>query len=163
MASQQLTLASVRKLDVLVIEDNADQWFVIRWALHQRFSEVEPRWIADPMQALIYLETCLDKSEDLPQLILLDLCLTGCSVGLNMLRLLKKSAKLYSEIPVIVLSQFGDAQTIKAAYDQGANSYIIKPISYPQWLDYFTLFRVYWWNQVKLTDLNRWNHKSVGP
>lgn len=117
MAEQQLSPLATGKPAVLVIEDNADQWVVIRRALHQCFSEVEPFWIADPMQAIIYLETCLEQVHEFPPFILLDLGLPSCQTGLKTLRLLKQRDKLYCEIPVVVLSQFSNPRTVKEAYD----------------------------------------------
>lgn len=149
-------LSKTSKPTVLIIEDNADQWFVIRWALLQRFSEVDSVWFADPTQAVIYLENCLEYSLDLPQLILQDLYLPTYQVGLETLRLLRKPDKLYREIPLIILSQFVDKDTIKASYDGGANSVIAKPLTYSAWLDCFATFRDYWWNKVDLPDLAHW-------
>lgn len=163
MASSSRTPVGMSKPTVLVIEDNSAQWFIIRWAIMQRFSEVEPIWFSDPAKAILYLEDCLENSVDLPQLILLDLCSPACQVGLHTLKLLKKADKLYQEIPVVVLSQCGDAESIRAAYEGGANSYMAKPLTYVKWLEWFALFRSYWWNGVELPDLKQWGleaHKS---
>ncbi|RZK31520.1 MAG: response regulator [Hymenobacter sp.] len=160
MTTQQLPLDQTDKPKILVIEDNADQWFIIQWALRQRLSEVEPIWIADANEALVYLETCLEQLLDLPRLILLDLYLPNDKIGLKTLQLLKKPDKLYHDIPVIVLSQLSTKANINACYERGANSYVTKPTTHQQWLDCFANFRAYWWNQVELPDLTRW---TVNP
>lgn len=149
------------KPTILVIEDNADQWFLIRWALLQRFSEVEPIWIADPVQAIQYLESCLDDARELPQLILLDLYLPTSQTGLDTLKQLKKSEKLFREIPVVILSQFRDGESVRAAYDSGANSYVAKPLTYATWLDCFAMFRHYWWKEVRLPEFDHWESERM--
>jgi len=151
--------AEVSKPTILVIEDNTDQWFIIRWALNERFSEVEPIWFADPAQAIIYLETCLEQSLDFPHLILLDLYLPREEIGLKTLHLMKKPEKLYSELPVVVLSQFGSSDTINACYAGGANSYLTKPLTPVDWLNCFALFRAYWWHRVDLPAIEQWAPK----
>ncbi|SFF29578.1 response regulator [Spirosoma endophyticum] len=49
-----------RKADqapILVIEDNANHWLIIRAALQQGFPEVTPVWASHATQALTYLQT----------------------------------------------------------------------------------------------------------
>lgn len=60
----------------------------------------------------------------LPVLILLDLKLPGMS-GLELLRWLRQQKDL-RRIPVLVLTSETDHGYIKAAYDAGANSYLLK-------------------------------------
>lgn len=137
------------KPTVLVLEDNADQWFMIQWAFHQRFPEVEPIWMADPTQAMYYLEACLQDGESIPKLILLDIYLPHYEVGLKTLQWLKRHP-LVREIPVVILSQSSHLADIKEAYKQGCNCYITKPTRYEHWLDYLTQLRHYWWTIATL-------------
>lgn len=137
-----------QKATLLVIEDNADQWFLIRLALLERFPEVEPIWMQEPAQAIMYLDTCKDP-QDLPRLILLDLYLPHRIQGWNMLSTLK-SHHLYREVPVIVLSQSTDVGDISESYALRVNSYIVKPGNYEKWLDCISSFRQYWWDAVTL-------------
>ena len=137
------------KPTVLVLEDNADQWFMIQWAFHQRFSEVEPIWMAEPTQAMYYLEACLQDGESIPKLILLDIYLPHYEVGLKTLQWLKRHP-LVREIPVVILSQSSHLADIKEAYQQGCNCYITKPTNYEHWLDYLTQLRQYWWTIATL-------------
>ena len=138
-----------KKASVLVIEDNPDQWFIIRWALLQRFPEVEPVWMPDETQAIHYLENCLIKQAKLPRLILLDLYLPHRAMGWNLLQIIK-THHLYREIPVIMLSYSTDPADIRDSYLFRSNSYIIKPTTYDKWLDCFDWFRHYWWDAVTL-------------
>lgn len=61
----------------------------------------------------------------LPVLILLDLKLPGMT-GLEILRWVRTQRDL-RRIPAVVLTMNEDPDTINAAYDAGANSYLLKP------------------------------------
>ena len=137
-----------RKATILVIEDNADQWFIIRWALQQQFPEVEAIWVREATEALTHLESC-EKKNSLPRLILLDLYLPNRQQGWSLLESIK-THYLYREIPVIMLSQSNDKEDIEESYSLRINSYIVKPNHYQKWLDCIGSFRHYWWDAVTL-------------
>lgn len=61
----------------------------------------------------------------LPALVLLDLKLPGMP-GLQLLRWMRIRSEI-KRIPVVVLTTSTDSKTINAAYDCGANSYLVKP------------------------------------
>jgi CheY-like chemotaxis protein len=142
------TTPKPHKAPILVIEDNADQWFIIRWALQQQFPEVEAVWVRDATEAQIYLESC-EKKYSLPKLILLDLYLPNRQQGWSVLGAIK-THHLYREIPVIMLSQSNDKEDIAESYSLRVNSYIVKPNHYQKWLDCIGSFRHYWWDAVTL-------------
>jgi CheY-like chemotaxis protein len=139
------------KASILVIEDNPDQWFIIRWALLRCFPEIEPIWMADSTEAIQYLETCLQNEKKLPKLILLDLYLPNRAAGWNLLQIIK-THHLYREMPVVILSSSSDPEDIKESYMFRSNSYIVKPNSYEKWLECFSLLRHYWWEAVTLPE-----------
>lgn len=138
-----------RKATILVVEDNADQWFIIQWALLQRFPEVEAIWMQEPAQAVMYLEACTTDVRELPKLILLDLYLPQRQVGWQLLEAIK-AHYIFREIPVVILSQSSDPDDISESYALRSNSYIVKPMGYEKWLDCITSFRQYWWEAVTL-------------
>lgn len=138
-----------KKPTVLVVEDNADQWFLIRWAMQQRFPEVDPIWMSGANKVTKYLEVCEQSGCDLPKLILLDLYLPQRQQGWHLLQIIK-THHLYREIPVVVLSQSSDKEDISESYALRSNSYIVKPSEYDKWLDCISSFRHYWWHAVTL-------------
>lgn len=140
------------KPTVLIIEDNTDQWFIIRWALLQRFPEVQAVWKSDLHQAVSYLEACLDGEQQLPKLIFLDLYLPQSSTGWTMLRILK-THDIYQQIPVVTLSNSDKPTDINESYKFGTNSYAVKPKGYEEWLACFATFRHYWWQAISLPEL----------
>ncbi|GAB3640546.1 response regulator [Spirosoma arcticum] len=160
------TLLKRRKADrvpVLVVENDADHWLIIRSALAQCFPEVVPVWVNNAAQAVGYLEqSALDQSK-LPWLVLLELHLPRPEDGRSLIKLIKGNPQ-HQHIPLIVLSHSQDQQDIKQAYANNVASYIVKPTTYHQWLKCIYSFRRYWWELVTLPfpfNLNR--HTSAEP
>ena len=138
-----------RKATLLIVEDNADQWFMIRWALLQQFPEIEAIWAQNDAQAIQHLDSHVIDSCDLPKLVLLDLYLPTREQGWGLLQAIK-THHIYREIPVVMLSQSGDPIDISESYNLRSNSYILKPVGYDKWLDCIASFRHYWWDAVTL-------------
>jgi CheY-like chemotaxis protein len=64
-------------------------------------------------------------NEALPEIVLLDLNLPGVD-GLEVCRHIRRDP-LTAEIPVVVVSADDDRARISAAYEAGANAYLVKP------------------------------------
>ena len=66
-------------------------------------------------------------------LVILDLNLPKVG-GIDVLKYLKKNS-MYSFIPVVIFSTSSDDRTVTKAYDNGADSFITKPISYEEFVE----------------------------
>jgi CheY-like chemotaxis protein len=141
-----------RRATILVVEDNADQWSVIKWALDERFPEVEPIWASTATKAMLYLESCDNDLAKLPRLIFLDLYLPTREAGWQLLQVVK-THYLYREIPVITLSASADREDVLESYMLRSNSYMVKPGSLDKWAECMSAFRHYWWDAVTLPKL----------
>ena len=139
----------LRQIPVLVIEDNADQWLIIRAVLTQCFPEVDPIWINNSTQAITFLETHSQDSEKCPRLILTDLYLPRREDGWALLEFMR-THPFVRKPPVIMLSSSKDEEDIGKSYALNVASYIIKPDTYHQWLNCFYTFRRYWWEVVTI-------------
>ncbi|AUD02613.1 response regulator [Spirosoma pollinicola] len=137
------------KIPILVVEDNADNWLIIRSALSQCFPEVEPIWMNNTMQVISYLESCTSSEKPLPRLIISDLYLPRNEDGFMLLESIK-SHPIYRQLPIVILSHSEDSQDVARSYTYSIASYIVKPISYHQWLNCFYTFRRYWLEAVTL-------------
>lgn len=86
----------------------------------------------------------LSKTPDsqLPQLILLDLNMPGKN-GRDVIAELKSNPSLRG-IPIVVLTTSRDEEDIATCYDLGANSYIVKPVSYDGLLKITRSLTHYW-------------------
>ena len=78
----------------------------------------------------------------MPSLVLLDLKLPGVD-GFEVLRQVK-SAPILRRLPVIILTSSKEEGDRALTYDIGANSYIVKPVSFNGFLDVIRQIEGYW-------------------
>lgn len=78
----------------------------------------------------------------LPDLILLDLKMPGMD-GHQVLEIIKKTP-LIKRLPVVILTSSQEHSDRARGYDNGANSYVIKPISYDGFLETIRAIARYW-------------------
>jgi CheY-like chemotaxis protein len=78
----------------------------------------------------------------LPNLILLDLKLPGID-GHAVLRQIKGTPEL-KRLPVIILTSSKEEGDRALSYDNGANSYLVKPVSFEGFLDVVRQLEDYW-------------------
>jgi CheY-like chemotaxis protein len=135
---------------ILLVEDNPDHCTLIQTALEKCMPEIKLLIAATNEEAMILLNTCVETRQRLPRLILLDLYLPKREDGWKLIRLLKESASPFRLIPITLLSYSEEPNDIRICYDLGVASYIVKPTTFQQWLDYFQALRHYWWHTVTL-------------
>jgi CheY-like chemotaxis protein len=80
----------------------------------------------------------------LPNLILLDLKMPGID-GFEVLRQIKSTDYL-KRIPVLILTSSREEGDRALSYDIGANSYLLKPVSYEGFLDVVRKIDAYWFS-----------------
>jgi two-component system response regulator len=77
-----------------------------------------------------------------PKVVLLDLKLPKVN-GLEVLRIMKSDPRMRT-IPVIMVTSSAEDPDIKAAYDLGANGYVIKPVQFDAFMEAMSHLGVYW-------------------
>jgi CheY-like chemotaxis protein len=82
------------------------------------------------------------QSYPLPGLILLDLKMPGID-GFEVLRQIKAAPGL-KRLPVIILTSSKEEGDRALSYDNGANSYLVKPVSFEGFLDVVREIDEYW-------------------
>jgi two-component system response regulator len=109
---------------ILLAEDSEDDVFLLRRAF-LKASVRQPLRVAHDGDALV---ACLeDPRHDLdPLLVLLDLKLP-LRGGLEALAWMRATPRL-RRIPIVVLSSSLEPRDVAAAYDLGANAYLVKPM-----------------------------------
>jgi CheY-like chemotaxis protein len=115
----------------LLVEDNPDDDFLVRRAFRKAFGEVQVVSVRDGEAALAYLQR-QSPYDDVatcpwPTLLLLDLKLPRLS-GFEVLSWVRGREKL-RRLPVVVLTSSRERGDVDRAYDLGANSYLVKPVS----------------------------------
>jgi two-component system, response regulator len=78
----------------------------------------------------------------LPDIILLDLNMPGID-GHEVLKKIKKM-EILKRIPVVILTSSADEGDRAMSYDNGANSYLVKPVSFDEFIKVVKLFSDYW-------------------
>jgi CheY-like chemotaxis protein len=81
-------------------------------------------------------------SYPLPHLILLDLKMPGID-GFEVLRRIK-ATPILKRLPVIILTSSIDEGDRALSYDNGANSYLVKPVSFEGFMDIIRQIEGYW-------------------
>ena len=77
-----------------------------------------------------------------PKVVLLDLKLPKVS-GLEVLKTVK-SDKRISHIPVVIVTSSRQEPDMKEAYELGANSYVVKPVDFEQFINAMSSLGLYW-------------------
>ncbi|HEV7350803.1 response regulator [Telluribacter sp.] len=143
-------MQKIRQSQILIVEDNPDHWAIIQSAIKERLPGIQAILATTPDEAKKYLTDCLRNESRLPNLVLLDLYLPKREDGWGLLAELKGQGSPFLTLPVVVLSYSNEMSDISEVYKYGGTAYLVKPMDYKKWLDYFETLRQYWWNTVTL-------------
>jgi len=126
---------------ILLVEDNpVDVDLTLRAFARRKLAN--PVLVArDGEEALQWIPRW-EAGEALPAVILLDLNMPRVD-GLSVLRELKARPVL-QRIPVVILTTSKEDRDINTAYDLGANSYIVKPVNFENFMDVAQQIELYW-------------------
>jgi two-component system response regulator len=133
-------------VDILLVEDNPrDAELTIR-ALKKHNLANRLYAVEDGAEALNFI-FCRGKygkrhHSNTPKVVLLDLKLPKVD-GLEVLRTLKQDDRMRS-IPVVIVTSSRQDPDIKAAYDLGANSYVVKPVNFEAFAEAMIQIGLYW-------------------
>jgi CheY-like chemotaxis protein len=134
-------MMSEEERPILLVEDNPMDVDLTRRAFIRQ-KMVHPIEIArDGEEALSYLSDW-PVEKPIPILVLLDLKLPKID-GLEVLQHLKTHPR-FRLIPVVVLTTSAEDRDIQAAYMEGANSYIAKPVDFDRFMEVVEQIQIYW-------------------
>lgn len=133
-------------VDILIVEDSPrDEELIIR-ALRKQNIANPLLVMKDGAEALDFLFCRGAYSERNinvpPRAILLDLKLPKVN-GFEVLKAIKADERTRT-IPVIILTSSREDPDIKAAYNLGANSYVVKPVSADAFINITSKLGLYW-------------------
>jgi CheY-like chemotaxis protein len=138
-----------RALNVLLIEDNPGDVFLVRQALKESGL---PHHIsiakdgADALDLLYQTDGCTKKP--CPDLVLLDLNLPRVS-GHEVLRRIKSDEQL-KQVPVVIFSSSASKEDVKDAYDNYANCYVCKPSRPEEFFRVIKSIEGFWFSVAQL-------------
>ena len=141
-----------KSLRILVAEDDEDYFLLTKEALTQSGLAKHVFWVKDGEEMMDYLLRQGPYADPLasarPDIILLDLNMPKKD-GREVLKEMKKSPDL-AGIPVVVLTTSREEKDVVHSYQDGANSFIRKPLSYNRLVEILKAFRQYWLETVEL-------------
>lgn len=132
-----------RCIQILLVEDNEDDVVIIKEVFKTAKLVHIANVVYDGQEALSYLrqegpyQHC-----SRPDLLILDINMPKTN-GWEVLEEIKRDPKLRS-LPVVMLTSSEQDQDILRAYDHGACTYIVKPITYQSFMEIAKTFSFYW-------------------
>ena len=133
-------------VDVLLVEDNQQDAELTIRSLKKHKLANNVSVVEDGAEALDFI-FCRGKygERDIkhpPRVIFLDLKLPLVS-GLEVLRAIKQDPRTKS-VPVVVVTSSREDPDVKAAYELGANSYVVKPVDFESFTKAIGEIGLYW-------------------
>ncbi len=133
---------------ILLVEDNRMDVELLLAAFREADLPYEIHVAPNGQEALDYLfgraQYADRRAYPLPDLILLDLKLPGID-GHEVLRRVKEAPGL-KRLPVVILTSSRQEGDRALSYDTGANSYLVKPVSYAGFLQVISQITDYWFS-----------------
>lgn len=146
-----------KQLYIIHIEDNDEHAELVSAAIAESKLASQVIHFVDAETCLEYLSTRGQEfnsiQSSLPDLILLDLSLPKMS-GLEFLLRLRANP-LTGGIPVVVLTNSDDPTQIDRLYRSGANSYIVKPMKYEDFIIKIAELNMYWFGTSEMPNRNK--------
>lgn len=139
----------MERLNILLVEDNEGDIFLISEALEELDLPLNISFAKDGREAVEFLNTCHSSgSLQIPDLVLLDINLPFKN-GQEVLKFIKSSDEL-KRLPVIMLTTSSNQRDINESYSNHANSYIVKPFGSGGYQEILNRIRIFWFSLVEL-------------
>jgi len=134
------------EVEILLVEDNPNDAELTLRALRRGNLANRITVVDDGKEALDFLFARGNYAErdvrDRPKVILLDIKLPKRN-GLEVLREIRADART-STIPVVMVTSSHEDPDIRAAYQLGANSYVVKTVEFEPFLEAMSRIGFYW-------------------
>jgi two-component system response regulator len=131
-------MSETNEVEILLVEDNAADAELTMRALSQHNLANHVHVARDGAEAIEFLQG----SNRTPKVVLLDLKLPKVS-GLDVLRMIKNDERT-KRIPIVVLTSSREEPDIAEAYRLGANSYVVKPVDFEDFVRAVSDAGLYW-------------------
>lgn len=133
-------------LHILLAEDEESDVLITRRALQRcGADQVRLEVVSD---GLTLLKRLRDTDQPCPHLLLLDFNLPKVN-GLEALKAIKGDARL-QPLPVLMLTTSERPEEIAAAYEHGANAFLVKPIRFERFVEMMGVILRFWGDIARL-------------
>jgi two-component system response regulator len=136
----------INEIEILLVEDNSSDAEMTIRALKKSKLANSLLHLKDGAQALDYIfcegQYADREIENQPKVVLLDLKMPKVN-GIEVLQRIKSDART-REIPVVVLTSSKEDPDIKRCYEQGVNSYVVKPVEFEDFYRAVSDLGLYW-------------------
>ncbi len=142
-----------KPVNILMADDDADDCLLTQEAMQEARVANKLDFVKDGEELMDYLYhrgKYAETQPSTPGLILLDLNMPKKD-GREALKEIKSDPRL-RHIPIVVLTTSKSGDDIVRTYDIGANSYIIKPITFDGMVDIIKSLKKYWFEIVELPE-----------
>jgi CheY-like chemotaxis protein len=136
---------------ILIADDDADDRYLLQTAFFEKGYKEKIEFVENGVEVLNFLMNVKrgdDNRKYFPKFVLLDLNMPKKD-GREVLKEMKEDPELKS-IPVIVFTTTKNENEIRRCYELGANTYIIKPVSFDALLSVVENIRTYWLNTASI-------------
>ena len=144
---------SAEKLFILIAEDDADDRLLFKTAFEEKGYKDQIEFVENGIELWKFLENISKRATNeriYPSFILLDLNMPKKD-GREVLREIKQHPE-FKKIPVVVFTTTNSENEVKRCYELGANTYVVKPVSFDSLLKVVEEIRMYWQNAATVTD-----------
>ena len=130
---------------VLFAEDDHEDWILIQDALDNCTGEIHYERTED---GVAFLERLQDTTKQTPDLAFLDLQMPKMG-GAQTLEIIRSTTG-FRHLPIIIMTTSRLEADIFNAYHKGANSYLVKPVTFESMRDILGKTHDYWMNVATL-------------
>jgi CheY-like chemotaxis protein len=146
----KLQLLQVREVVTvfLLVEDDPNDVLLAKLEFAKAPFAIRVEVVSDGVEAMDYINgrTKFDDRKEfpIPDVILLDLKMPRVS-GFEFLKWLRTESPVHCRmIPVVIMSSSALSEDVDRAYSLGANSYLVKPVEWPEFRERINALGVYW-------------------
>jgi CheY-like chemotaxis protein len=141
----------MQKFFILIAEDDADDRFLLQTAFEENGFTDPLEFVENGIELIEYLSRISQKKildAQYPGFILLDLNMPKKD-GREVLKEIKQHPEL-KKIPVIIFTTTKNENEIRRCYELGANTYVVKPVSFDALVKVIQEIRSYWFNTASI-------------
>jgi len=142
----------MRRPYLLIAEDDEDDRFLVEAALKECGHTDQLCFVENGVELMEFLETEKNKNgmeRNFPAFILLDLNMPKKD-GREALKQIKEDLDL-KVIPIVIFTTTKNENEVRRCYELGANTYVVKPVSFERLVTVISDIRNYWLNVASLT------------